>query len=380
MKNVFLKNDGGRPRRGGIGRQGGAGCTCQQASWRISYCTWELRSQLLKDEKQPWKAVEQKTFRCSGNRDFNREQAEPKPVRSDKNYRYSWNYIGIAQQKQYICENGAQGKNGRNGNDGSVGAYGRVWLVQGNSIPTEKISHTEKISTLSAKPIQFVKNNWLDKNGLRQLLSQGSNVRDSYALLDTKRRSLSVIWATDKSFTDLGDPAIESTITNSGTLDIDIPGTLESTVDNQKDTTVVKIINGIHPNRLQQFQFKGFYLFRDPSKIYLEDRGNLLNELRQVNITVSLYERNGKEIGDNLKKLTYAIATKIQPPSGVSIANNSYTLDFGEAFNPWLKPDTSLAYIISIDQITKSGATYNTGMQVKFVAGKINTNPEVERN
>jgi len=78
--------------------------------------------------------------------------------------------------------------------------------------------------------------------------------------------------------------------------------------------------------------------------------------------------------------LTYAIATKIQPPSGVSIANNSYTLDFGEAFNPWLKPDTSLAYIISIDQITKSGATYNTGMQVKFVAGKINTNPEVERN
>ncbi|CAN1209247.1 hypothetical protein TUMEXPCC7403_03425 [Tumidithrix helvetica PCC 7403] len=380
LKNVLLKNNGGRPRRGGLGAQGGNGCTCQQSSWEVTYCIWELRSQPIKDEKQPWQAIRQRTTLCSGIPFLgDNEPSRPSHVGSDNNYRYRWHYIGVDRRDRHTCKNGSQGQNGRNGSDGTPGAYGRVWLVQGTTIPTEKLTHSEKVSTLSGKTIPFVKNNWLDKNGLGQLLASGSNASDAYALLDTKRRSLKVVWATEKSFTDLGDPEIESTIVASGMLNLTIPGTLESDVDIQKDITIVKIANGIHPNRLRQFQFKGFYLFKDPSKIYLEDRGNLLNELKQVKVTVSLYDRNGKQIGNKLKERVYAIAPRVDPPQGVSIANNSYTLDFGDAFSPLLKPDKPMAYLISIDQTTRAGATYNSGMQVKFVVGKINTNPEVER-
>lgn len=377
LKNVTLKNSGGRPRRGGLGAQGGAGCTCQQFSWEINYCVYELRSQPLKEPNAPWSAVRQTTDRCSGNYLADKLLQFPS-TSQDKIYRYRWEFVGQDRQDRFTCENGAQGQNGKNGSDGISGAYGRIWLVKGTSIPPEKLTHAEKVSTLSSKSIPFIKNNWLEKNGLRQILASGSNVSDSYLLLETKRRSLNVVWSTTKSYADLGDPTIEAAIVPSGKLDLTIPGTLESFTEEQSDATIVKIVNGIHPNRLQQFKFKGFYLFKDPSKVYLEDRGNLLNEIKQVEVTVALYDRNGNQLGTKLKELTYAIAPNFQTPKGISIANNSYTIDFGDSLNTWLKPDKQMAYTFSIRQTTKAGETYDSGLKVKFVVGKISTNPEVE--
>jgi hypothetical protein len=378
LRNVSLKNSGGRPRRGGLGAQAGSGCTCQQPSWTVSYCVWERQSQPLKEPNQAWKAERQRTSRCTGNYLIDKIGDIAGFTNEDQNYRYRWRYVGLDRESLFTCVSGAQGQNGRNGSDGLTGAHGRVWLVQGNSIPTEKLNHTEKASTLSGKNIQFVKNNWLEKSGLGQLLAPGSNVHDNYLLIETKRRSLNLVWSTGKSFADLGDPMIEAAIATSGNLDLSIPGTLESTVENQKDSTVVKITNGINPNRLKRFKFKGFYLFKDPSKIYLEDQGNLLNELRKIEVTVGLYDRTGNQIGNKLKELKYAISPNTQLPKGIYLANNSYTFDFGESLNTLLKPNQPMAYVFSIRQTTKSGATYDSGLRVKFVVGKINTNPEVE--
>lgn len=195
----MLRNRGGRSGSGGNGGQAGSGCNCTQQRWFVNYCTWALMAQPLNVANASWQEVQRNLFPCSGDAYYDEQHYRPNPLRSDTNYRYGWRYIGLSQQATFICENGNSVKQGSNGAEGQPGTYGQVRLVQGADIPKEQISYGDRISRLAGKPIGLLKNNWVEKTGLRSLLFSGSEVSDTYRLLQTVQGSFKVAWQAAKS-------------------------------------------------------------------------------------------------------------------------------------------------------------------------------------
>lgn len=85
----------------------------------------------------------------------------------------------------------------------------------------------------------------MEKTGLRSLLGTGSDVRDSYRLLQTVQGAFKVAWQAPKRPQELGDPQMKAVISESGQLRFDIPGTLEYKLSKSQNQTVVAITGGI---------------------------------------------------------------------------------------------------------------------------------------
>ncbi|MFM6138850.1 MAG: hypothetical protein ACKPCP_32735, partial [Sphaerospermopsis kisseleviana] len=283
-----------------------------------------MMAQKINVANAPWTETQRKLFRCSGDAFYDEKENRPQPPASDANYRYGWKYIGLSRRKTFTCEDGQSGKRGRRGIDGQPGSYGQVWLVQGDNIPKELISYSDRVSLLVGKNIPLLKNNWLEKTGLRNLLGTGSDVRDSYRLLQTVQGSFQVAWQAAKRPQDLGDPEIKSVITKSGQLQFDIPGTLEYKLSKSQNQTVVAITGGIHPQRLGRFQFKGFDRFRDARNFTLLDEGKLLPDLKALKLTIILYQNDAKK-----SEISYALTPQPPYPQGLSVWGNLYKVNLG---------------------------------------------------
>jgi hypothetical protein len=388
LKNVVLRNGGGRAAPGGNGGRAGNGCNCTQPRWIINYCTWALMAQPINvtpprqtnNNRQqtnvtppPWTEVQRKLFRCSGDALYDEQQNRPQPPNSDENYRYGWKYIGLSRRNTFTCEDGQSGRRGRKGADGQPGNYGQVWLVQGRTIPKEQINYSDRVSLLVDKNIPLLKNNWLERAGLRSLIGTGSDVQDTFNLLQTVQGSFKVAWQAAKRPQDLGDPELRASIAASGELDFDIPGTLEYKLTNKQNQTVVAITGGIHPKRLGSFKFKGLDRFRDARNFALVDEGTLLNELKALKITISLYQDNSKK-----SEISYPLTPKPPYPEGLSVWGNLYKVNLGDRFDAWLQPGEPIQYQIEIEQTTRSGTTYTSGMKINLIVDKVTTSPKVE--
>ncbi|MDZ8050384.1 MAG: hypothetical protein RMX68_009695 [Aulosira sp. ZfuVER01] len=373
LKNVVLRNGGGRAGLGGNGGQAGDGCNCAQPRWTVNYCTWALMAQQINVANAPWTEIQRKLFRCSGDAYHDEQQNRPQPPNSDANYRYGWKYIGLSQQKNFSCENGESGKRGRKGADGQPGSYGQVWLVQGDDIPKEQISYSDRISLLVDKNISLLKNNWLEKTGLRSLLGTGSDVRDSYRLLQTVQGAFKVTWQAPKRPQELGDPQMKAVISESGELQFDIPGTLEYKLSKSQNQTVVAITGGIHLERLGRFKFKGFDRFRDPRNFTLLDEGTLLSELKALKLTIALYQNDSHK-----GEISYPLALQPPYPQGLSVWGNLYKVNLGDRFDSWLQAGQPIQYVIHIEQTTRSGATYTSGMKINLIVDKVTPSPDIQ--
>lgn len=374
LKNVLLRNGGGRAGLGGNAGQAGNGCNCTQPQWTLKYCTWALMSKPLKVADAKWKPIQQKVFRCSGDAFFDEQQNRPQPQNPDANFSYGWKYIGLSHQETFRCEDGQSGKWGSKGEDGQLGGYGQVWLVQGVEIPRERINFSDRISQITDKNIPLLKNNWLEKIGLKSLLGNGSDVVDSYRLLQTVQGVFKVTWQTPKRPQELGDPEIKAVITESGQLRFDIPGTLEYKLTNQNKQSLVTITGGINPKRLGGYRFKGFDRFRDARNFTLTDESTLLPELKAVNLTIRLYQNDSK-----VSEVNYPVALKPPYSNGLTVWNDSlYKINLGDRFDSFLQVGTPVKYDIQIDQITRSGATYTSGMKINFIVDKVTASPDIE--
>jgi hypothetical protein len=373
LKNVVLRNGGGRAGSGGNGGQAGDGCNCTQPSWTLNYCTWALMAQQINVANAPWTETQRKLFRCSGDAFYDEKENRPKPQPPDANYRYGWKYIGLSEQKTFTCENGESGKQGRKGADGQPGSYGKVWLVQGDDIPKEQISYSDRVSLLTDRTIPLLKNNWLEKTGLRSLLGTGSDVRDTYDLLQTVQGSFKVAWQAAKRPQELGDPEMKAVITESGQLQFYIPGTLEYKLSESQNQTLVAITGGIHPQRLGRFKFKGLDRFRDPRNFTLLDEGTLLPELKAVKFTIILYQNDSK-----VSEVSYPFALQPPYPQGLSVWGNLYKVNLGDRFDSWLQTGQPIQYEIRVEQTTRSGVTYVSGMKINLIVDKVTPSPNIE--
>ncbi|MGF2035643.1 MAG: hypothetical protein RMZ43_010065 [Nostoc sp. CmiVER01] len=370
LKNVVLRNRGGRAGVGGKGGQAGSGCNCTQPRWTVNYCTWALMAQQINVANAQWREINRELFRCSGDAFYDEQQNRPQQLLNlDPNYRYGWKYIGLSQQRDFTCENGLIGQQGRNGIDGEPGSYGQVLLVKGTEIPQEQISYGNRVSLLVDQSIGLIKKNLSKKTGLRSLLGTGSDVRDSYRLLETVQSSFKVSWQTVKRPEDLGDPPLKAEITESGKLQFYIPGTLEYKLNNLQNPTEIVITGGIHPKRLGRFKFKGFDRFPDPRNFTLLDEGKLLGELKTVKLTIILSQNNSK-----VSQMSYPLVPYRPYPHWA----DAYQINLGDRFDSWLKPGQPVEYEISIEQTTRSGVTYTSGMKIGFVVDKASHSPDIQ--
>jgi hypothetical protein len=376
LKNVVLRNRGGRAGVGGKGGAAGEGCPCARPRWTLNYCTWTLMAQPLSATNAAWRPVQpmqQNAFRCSGDAYKDEHDYRPPVPKPNGNYRYGWKYVGLSRQASFTCQDGQRGQQGRNGANGRSSTDGQVWLVQGDRIPTEQLSYSDRVSRLVSKPIPLLKNNWLKKTGLRSLLGSGSDVPDPYHLLQTVRGSLNVVWKAPKPPEALGDPEIKAAIAASGQLHINVPGTLEVKQSQQPDQTTVVITGGIHPDRLGKFKFKGFDRFRDARNFTLLDEGKLLPELKATKLTISLYHD-----GSKAHELSYLLTPTASSPEGVTIWDNLYKINLRDRFDAWLQPGQQVQYDIQIEQTTRAGVNYTSGLKVKLIVDQLTPSPDVE--
>ena len=371
LKNILLKNNGGRGGMGAEGGRGGGSCRYTRRNWVIHYCNWALMAKPKQIPNSEWSEVKRRKFRCTGDSFFDEQNNRPKPQAENSQYRYGWKYIGVTNKIQYTARHGRNGSSGSHGKNGSSGKYGKVWLVKGEAIPKQRTNYSNYLSSINGKTIKLLKNNWLKKNGLRQFLDAGSNIPDSYRLLQTVRNSFSVDWKTKKSFADLGNPSMDISIDKSGDLDFSIPGTLEYKKIIQPNKTTIAIVNGIHPNRLKQFKFRGFDRFRDARNFALLDEGDLLKEIEGLIITVEL--SNGK----TSKNVSYGINSQTQESEKLKVWGNLYKFRLGEEFDSLLQPGQEITYTINIQQIAKSGSRYASGMRVTQVVDRMTPHPDV---
>ncbi|PSB01026.1 hypothetical protein [Merismopedia glauca] len=373
LKNITLRNRGGRGGVGGQAGNAGYGCNCTRGDWIISYCDWVLMSQALNVANAPWTGVQRHRFLCSGDSFYDERNNRPEVPQGNQNYRYGWKYLGLSDRRRYTCDNGQSGSQGRQGQDGQTGSYGQVSLVRGDNIPQEQVSYSDRPSALSGKTISLLKNNWLEKTGLSSLLSFGSDVPNSYRILQTVRGNFKVLWQTKKTFAELGDPEIKGTIVSSGDLDLDIPGTLEYKVTGSSQQRLLTVSGGIDPKRLARLKFEGFNRFVDPRNFTLLDEANLISELKGVRLTVTV---SHPDLGS--QTVSYAVTPQSLKTEGLSVQGRFYQVSLGNNFERLVPPGQRVKYHIELNQITCAGVTYTSGMRFDYKVGMVDFNPQVE--
>jgi hypothetical protein len=372
LKNLQLNNPGGRGGRSGRGGQAGRGCIPDRTYWTIDQCEWVLMRRLLNDPNATWQQIDRRRDDCEGESDRHRNR--PRDRQQNSTHEFRWEYRGVVGHNSYRAAAGRDGTPGRDGTDGNTGQYGNIYLIPGDSIPTETLAHQGPIANINGKPIGLLKNNWLNQSGLTQYLAAGSNVPDHYQQLQTVRHQFQVDWQTNKSFSLLGDPQISVTIDAAGELAFGLPGHLEYRQTRQGDRTQIAIVNGIAPDRLKQVKFRGFEQFQDARNFALIDDGKLLKEIAGLGIKVS--------VSDPTQTIeeTYDISNRngnIAASGNITILGDIYKIQLSDKFTPLLKSGTPLTYNFQIQQTTRSGANYRSRIRVKQVVDQV-TFPKVE--
>ncbi|MBN3950170.1 MAG: hypothetical protein HWQ38_28365 [Nostoc sp. NMS7] len=176
-------------------------------------------------------------------------------------------------------------------------------------------------------------------------------------------------WQTVKRPQDLGDPSLKVEITESGKLQFYIPGTLEYKLNNSPNQTEIAITGGIHPKRLGRFKFKGFDRFSDSRNFTLLDEGKLLGELKTVKLTIILFQNNSK-----VSEMSYPLVPHRPYPHWA----DAYQINLGDRFDSWLQPGQPVKYEIRIEQTTRSGVTYTSGMKIGLVVDKVTHSPDIQ--
>ncbi|MHC5723889.1 MAG: hypothetical protein ACYT04_62440 [Nostoc sp.] len=50
----------------------------------------------------------------------------------------------------------------------------------------------------------------------------------------------------------------------------------------------------------------------------------------------------------------------------------------GDRFDPWLQGGQPIQYEIRVEQTTRSGATYTSGMKINLIVNKVTPSPDIQ--
>jgi hypothetical protein len=338
----------------------------------VYHCRWTLYKRPITLPESAWVEDKRQLQRCTGDAGLDRYSYRPDPViaRAQDNVEYTWQYNGVARRSQFFARSGANGAPGDPGRDGQPGRTGQVSIILGDRIPSEKLQDEQRFSQQNQQPISLTRNFWDPQVGLLGRLGSGSRVSDQYLQLRTVQAIVVPEWRTNQDFSSLGDPAFRVELDEQGELQVEVPGTLDYQLESQGQTTRLVVSGGIHPDRLGGFRFAGFDRFRDARNFALIDETHLLADLQACTITIEVSD------GKSTEQFRYRLTAQEPAPSGIVRTANLYKVQLPES--PLFTAGTKLTYRIQIEQITRSGQAYPSGMTLEQVVDRITPNPSLE--
>ncbi|MEO1591933.1 MAG: hypothetical protein AAFU71_11660 [Cyanobacteria bacterium J06632_22] len=378
LKTVTVATAGGRGGQPGAGATGGEGCGCVEPQWTINYCEWEVWRQQRDVDNAEWSLFSRELSACSGVRRVDeRENAPTISTRDSQDYRYDLRYQGLTTSQQFFCQAGESGRAGTAGRPGQGGQYGSFRLIPQPNIPQEVTRYTDSLQNLLGRPLQFVKNIWVPRQGLPSLLGPASDVPNDYTYLkSTERPQFRLDWAANEAPTVLGIENVDVTVAveafnEQARLTYDIPGTLDYTLDEQDGLNVLTVTGGFSPSRLGLFELVNHTTGVAESELTLTDGGSLRELLQSATLAVSCYTKqsaSGAVSADYQFRhsITFDVTRQGVSSGRVAIATDDYTLSLGPVFSPWLKDGYDVKYVIEIQQKTNSGAVYPQTVETAF--------------
>ncbi|MDJ0736456.1 MAG: hypothetical protein QNJ47_20730 [Nostocaceae cyanobacterium] len=378
LKKISLNNSGGFGGNAGKGYGGGYGCECEEDSWNVNYCEWELLKKPRDSKEDNWTVDSTKTEVCSGYGRVDKRRNTPPLPRRDSNWRYRWVYQGISHTKRYTCRSGKEGKTGNNGNKGENGYYGKVTLIPRLDIPEEKKSYYQPLSQLLGKNVQLVQNIWVRKQGLRNILNPASDIPDGYIYLqDTVRPRYRIDWEANSTPPDLDVKDVQvggaiNIIQGKAKIDFDVPGTLEYRTSSEDNLSILTVTGGFSPKRIESFQIQSVSGTGKDAKMVLVDAGDVRSLLKHsyINVTLNTKESATGRISTQEYQFRHRVKFDIppsdSPSTGAEVSQNIYTIDVGRFFWPWLQPGYQVAFDVEINQTTKMGVEYTHRRNIAF--------------
>lgn len=369
LQGLTLANTGGPGGRGGRGAPGGYGCSCEETNWHINYCEWQRYRKQRNVTDASWIKDKRKHLPCTGSRRVDLQQYPPTLKNNSSEWAYRWEYGGVYKTEHFQCQTGTAGQDGRDGKEGPSGQYGKVTLVPRADIPQEQVQYYAPLAELLGNKVDLVKNIWTQKSGLRGQLHPNSNVPDAYTYLQsTARLDYRIDWQASESPTvlEVSETPIGAKIQvqdGQGQLDFNLPGTLEYTLDQQGQLTVMTISGGFSPNRVRSFRVDELASQKRVGQLVLVDEGDVRSQLQNTQLKVTCLS---KQSASGLQAETYQVRHSVEfrvPPmgrssDGVRVEKNVYTLNVQPFFRAWLKPGYDIQYQVEIKQMTKSNAVY----------------------
>jgi hypothetical protein len=79
-----------------------------------------------------------------------------------------------------------------------------------------------------------------------------------------------------------------------------------------------------------------------------------------------------------VREISYTLVPHRPYPLGLSVSNNIYKLNLGDLFDSWLQPGQPVEYDIRIEQTTRRGITYTSGMKIGFIVDKVTHSPNLQ--
>lgn len=370
LANLQLLTQGGVGGLGGAAGQAGQGCQTREDIWVVDYCTWEEQARERKVDGATWESRDSRHIPCDLESDWHGDDSHhPKPRRKSRKWEYRWENQGYSYSRSYSAFAGDDGRRGTEGQAGEPGTTGEVYLVAGDRIPWEQREYSASLQIAGLQPVELVRNNWLEQVGLRSRLAAGSQVNDSYFELETLRDRFSVVWQADKSPTQLDNPELQASLSQTGQLSFELPGHVEYETQKRTDgVTQVTVLDGIEPERLGQMKFNGFNQFTDAQNFSFVDQGQVGDELSEMIFAVRVWDAKLPE--SEVEQQFNFVPNRASSPS-IERLGDIYKLSLGKGFDVLMQPGTNLKYQLEITQVAPGGGRYLSEMQVQQTAGEV---------
>jgi hypothetical protein len=378
LKHIVVDASGGRGGQPGDGAGGGEGCDCIEPQWTVNYCEWELWRRPINDENADWAIASSGLAACTGVQNVDeRENVPSVDMPYPDTYRYQLHYRGIATTRQFFCQNGEQGAPGRNGRPGASGHYGQLRLIPRPTIPDEMVHYSDSLQNLLGQSIELVKNIWVQRQGLSDLLHPSSDIPNDYTYLkSTERPRFRLEWAAEETPEELGIGMLEIATSvrvenEQARLTYEIPGTVDYTISRQADVEIVTVTGGFFPDRLGQFELADMTNGVEESELVFVDQGALRELLETTTIAVSCFTKQSASgvASDNYQfrhSVDFEVSRRGVFSNKLALSGNEYILTLGQVFSPWLKSGYDVMYVIEFRQTTNSGATYSQTEEIEF--------------
>lgn len=346
LKNIFIEAIGGYGANGGYGASGGYGCRCSTYSWSHESCSTSQQCTT--------------TESCSRSRDCDSE-GNCRMVRTCTPST-SCRDVTSCSDTYYSCSDGSDGSSGRDGYNGSNGRLGKVKIIKDiTELPAEFISTTMTFEEAIKVDMEFAKQIWESKTGMKALLAAGSVVNDTYSEYShLATRKFRFIWGAKRSMDEFKKAKVKLSF-DGKTVSFKLPGDLfirkeVKELDGVTQVTVTKIFK---KDELEKLKIEKTTGHSKRLQITVDDAAAVSTEV-ETKVHLQFVHR---------KMLRWFVVYDQEVPADkIQIVDNKIVINVGELGIPrkFIKRKKRVRYTLNISRSFECQST-----KVKLHQGKI---------